>query len=371
MVAHLAICRARTLLAVILCRRAATCRPDPSLRRSSRKRTAGGVVTPIGAGPVSLDVVICTYNNAAGLELALAALGRQQAPREASWRVLVVDNNCTDDTAEVVNRHVRAGDVPDLRRVLEREQGLTPARRRGVTETLGDWIAFVDDDCLIADDWIAAAAGFASGHPGCGAFGGRVIVGWESPPPRYLHRYGWLFAEQDLGAYQREVDWLVGAGMVVNRSALQTSGWSRQPLLEDRVGTKLISGGDVEIALRIRGAGFPLWYVPTCELRHLVPARRTEHRYLRSLNEGLGVSQVLVGALTWESSAAAWLAAAVKGCVDGSGRLLWRLVGALRWRTGVIELAMDAAFVRGQWLGVWRLVRNGRRRRTLLGQAVR
>lgn len=322
------------------------------------------------AGVVSLDVVICTYNNASGLHVTLDALGRQHVPRLAMWRVLVVDNNCTDDTAAVVDSHVLAGKMPDLRRVVEAEQGLTPARRRGVTETRGQWIAFVDDDCLLAEDWIVEATDFAREHADCGAFGGRVALDWETPPPRQLLRYGWMFAEQDLDGEQREVDWLVGAGMVVNRAAVGECGWVRQPLLEDRVGTRLVSGGDVEIALRIRGAGYPLWYVPRCRLQHLIPARRTQQRYLVSLNRGLGVSQTLVASLTWSGSDAAFLAAAVKACLRSSRSVARRVVGVLRGATDRTEMAMDVAFAQGQWLGAWRLARSRRRRRALLGRAL-
>jgi cellulose synthase/poly-beta-1,6-N-acetylglucosamine synthase-like glycosyltransferase len=59
-----------------------------------------------------------------------------------------------DGTQEVVERHIRVGAVPGLRMVDERTQGLTPARRHGVHDTSGPWLAFVDDDCLLPPDWI-------------------------------------------------------------------------------------------------------------------------------------------------------------------------------------------------------------------------
>ena len=53
---------------------------------------------------------------------------------------------------------------------------------------------------------------------------------------------------------------LVGAGMVVRRAAPAECGWVERPLLADRIDKRLVSGGDVEIAQRIRGAGYPLWF---------------------------------------------------------------------------------------------------------------
>src|SRR5262245_28397298 len=130
------------------------------------------------ASATSIDLIVCTYDNAALLDRTLAALGRQRVSSGVTWQVLVVDNNCTDRTPEVVAEHSRAGGVP-LRMVREPRQGLTPARLCGVRNTAGEWIAFVDDDCLLAEDWVEEAARFAALHPACGAFGGQVVLEWE------------------------------------------------------------------------------------------------------------------------------------------------------------------------------------------------
>ena len=59
-----------------------------------------------------LDVLICTFDNAASLDGVLTALGAQRSPG-APWRVLVVDNNSRDATQQVAARQnalVRGGD---------------------------------------------------------------------------------------------------------------------------------------------------------------------------------------------------------------------------------------------------------------------
>lgn len=147
----------------------------------------------------SIDLVVCTYDNAALLDRTLAALARQRVSADVRWQVLVVDNNCTDATPEVVERHRRSGAIP-LRSVCEPRQGLTPARLCGVRNTAGEWIAFVDDDCLLAEDWVEQATRFAAGHPACGAFGGQVILDWETDPPPYVRNRRYAYAGSgDLG----------------------------------------------------------------------------------------------------------------------------------------------------------------------------
>lgn len=98
---------------------------------------------------------------------------------------------------------------------------------------------------------------FARSQPSCGGFGGRVVPTYATDPPPFLAGYGWVFAEQDLGDAAIPVDCLVGAGMVLNRRALEESGWPDEPYFDDRKGSKLVSGGDVEIALRVAGPGEP------------------------------------------------------------------------------------------------------------------
>ncbi len=248
----------------------------------------------------TLDVVICTYNRAADLDRCLDALGRQQAAEAADtpWRVTVIDNNCTDGTAEVVEAHRRRGQVPGLARRVEPQQGLTPARQAGARESRAEWIAFVDDDCLVAPDWVAAAVEFARAHPEAGAFGGRVRPDWGleggRAPPAHLSRHAWLFAAQDLGDAPREVESLVGAGVVLNRRALEEVGWIAEPYLADRTGLGHVSGGDVEICFRLAAAGRRLWYVPTLRIDHRVAPGRQRMADLLRLARGLGAGAELV-----------------------------------------------------------------------------
>ena len=256
--------------------------------------------------PVSLALVVCTYNRAADLDRALDAMGRQRPEPGVAWSALVVDNNSTDRTAETVAEHVAEGRVPGLRRVVEQTQGLTPARRRGLRETEAEWVAFVDDDNLIRPDWVAELAGAIRQHPEAGAVGGRVLPLWAAPPPPFLPPFGWAYAMQDHGPEPCEVNGLVGAGLAVRRAALEQTGWADRPLLADRVGDRLVSGGDVEIGQRLRGAGFALRYHPGCVLDHRVASERTDRPYLFRLLVGLGASHALAGALTWEGTEADW-----------------------------------------------------------------
>ncbi|HYI07984.1 MAG TPA: glycosyltransferase [Thermoanaerobaculia bacterium] len=277
-----------------------------------------------------LDLVICTYDNARLLDATLASVGAQK-DLSGIGEVVVVDNNCTDDTREVVARYARAGVVP-VRVVAETRQGLTPARVRGVTSTSAPWIAFVDDDCLLADDWAGQAVRFAAEHPECGAFGGRVTLEWEVPPPRYVLRHRYAYAGKQHGEVAHRRPWLAGIGMVVRREALERSGWIDEQFLDDRIGRRLVSGGDMEIALRL-AAGHELWYNPACRLRHVIPARRMTREYLKRMQAGLGASRHNAEALRWRGSYRTWF--------------LYSVIASI----GVAVLGIPA--LRGWWSAMW------------------
>jgi glucosyl-dolichyl phosphate glucuronosyltransferase len=293
---------------------------------------------------VSIDVVICTYNRAAGLDAVLSALSQQSPAVDVAWSVLVVDNASTDATTDVVDAHSSRQLLPGLRRVRENEQGLTPARRRGVRETSAPWIAFVDDDNLLAPGWLDAIAQAIRLHPDAGAIGGRVVLDWEQPPPAYFKRFGFCFAEQEPGGAPCELSSLVGAGMVVSRKALVECSWLERPLLADRVGKRLISGGDVEIAQRIRGAGYPLWYTPEAVLRHRIPPDRVSWHYLLRVNYGLGGSEALVSALTWLGDWPSWRRSAQRRAVKDMARALLRPQGVVGT---LASLSFAIGFTRG------------------------
>jgi GT2 family glycosyltransferase len=322
------------------------------------------------SGGPEIEIVVCTYNKAALLDHVLGALASQTASRDR-WTCLVVNNNCTDETEDVVQRHAQSGGIPRLRSIREPMQGLTAARLCGVKKTTAKWIAYVDDDCLLEPNWIDRALQFVAQQPDAGAFGGKVILDWEVEPPEYVRSYGYSYAEQDHGDSESRVAFLAGAGLTVNRGALVESGWTNAPLLADRMGDELVSGGDVEIVLRIAGIGRELWYVGSCALRHRIPRQRTTLPYLREINRNLGISQALADALVSASSFSKWSFSATSKLAKHARQFVMTSFEAIRGRAAHQAISIQANFALGYLQGVARILMMApERRRELLGRAM-
>lgn len=259
-----------------------------------------------------MEIIICTYNNAMLLDRTLSAIAAQTIDESHSWSVLVVDNNCTDETAAVVEQHQQSQKIPGLRRIVEPKQGVAYARICGVRNTITDWFAFVDDDCRLAEDWVEKAIQFAATHPNCGAFGGKVILDWETPPSPGLVKHSAIFAACDRGNIAKPLDQrtvhIPGAGLVIRKAAVEQSGWLDQQFLVGRNGKTLTAGEDSEIVLQVRNAGYELWYTPDCILYHFIPSRRMSEEYLARLTYGLGVAAPYLAGLRWRQSYSLWMA---------------------------------------------------------------
>ncbi len=96
-----------------------------------------------------ISVVVPFWNVERYIGRCVEALLTQDYPSD-SYEIIMVDNNSTDASAEIVRRHAR------VRLLNERKQGSYAARNRGLREVKGEIIAFTDPDCVPARDWLRA-----------------------------------------------------------------------------------------------------------------------------------------------------------------------------------------------------------------------
>ena len=137
----------------------------------------------------NLTVLICTWNRSALLEETLGSLATMDVASTIRWEVVVVDNNSTDDTRQVVQQAARAFPAP-VRYVFEPRQGKSTAMNAGLGASNAPIVAFTDDDVLVSRDWLTAISDAFRTRSDISYVGGPVDPIWERPRPAWFDRTG-------------------------------------------------------------------------------------------------------------------------------------------------------------------------------------
>jgi glycosyltransferase involved in cell wall biosynthesis len=231
--------------------------------------------------------VICTRNPRQDfLERVLGALRRQTLP-SSSWELVVVDNGSAASLSDEVDLRWH----PLGRHVREDQVGLINARLRGLSEAHGDLFVFIDDDNVVADDYLDQAARLASAHPDLGVIGaGRLEPEFEAPPPAWLETRLPMIGVHSVDAPLRGHDPRhhacrpCGAGALVTRPvAAAYIGLLARLGVGDVVGRhggRLFSGDDDLFAWAAADVGLGFGLFPDLRLTHLIRAERVEPDYL-------------------------------------------------------------------------------------------
>ena len=120
---------------------------------------------------ISISVIICTHNPRPDyLRRVLDALKAQTLPKE-QWESAAC-RQCFRKTAGKELGFVLA---PQARQIREDELGLTPARLRGIAEAEGGLLVFIDDDNILAPDYLERAAAIPGSYSHIGVFGAGTL----------------------------------------------------------------------------------------------------------------------------------------------------------------------------------------------------
>jgi glycosyltransferase involved in cell wall biosynthesis len=244
-----------------------------------------------------ISVIICCHNSAARLSATLRYLRRQEVSPSIPWEIIVVDNASTDGTADVALDNWPKDSAATLRVVYEPRLGLSHARTRGFSEAKYEIVSFIDDDNWVSPNWIQLVSEIMVRHPDMGACGGYTEAVCEITPPSWFESYKRFYAigaqANESGDISHKKGFLWGAGLSIRKTAWQQLvNHGFRPLLVDRQGTALSTGGDAELSYALRLAGWGLWYDPRLQSQHFLPADRFDWRYLRRLFRGVGAASV-------------------------------------------------------------------------------
>jgi GT2 family glycosyltransferase len=331
---------------------------------------------------VDVTIVVSTHNRASTLDRLLTTLLLEQLPGDVSYDVILVDNNSTDDTAEIVKPWCRRFGSR-LQYIFEPRKGVSYGRNAGVAAAGGDIVAFTDDDNEPAADWVRTIGRLFRDDPELQVCGGKVIPRWNEPVPHWLDRRHWSplaiidYGDEPFWTSAQRPLCLLTANLAVRRAVFDRIGGFSPVFLRCQ---------DHEFLLRLWRSGGRALYTPELVVRAPIDPERLTLKYHRAWHVRHGKFSALMraeeivgrdGCLQPEPSPAgcpfgvpvhvyAEVARAVGGCI--AARLRGRRAEALRREFHIgyllgyvrrtIELSLDKRRLAEPLSGVRRAVRR-------------
>ena len=197
---------------------------------------------------MTLSLVVCSRNRASQLDATLRRISMLKSA--GSWELVIVDNGSTDETQSVI-RGFRARFTGELTVCVEPQPGSGNARNRGWTTAKGTIIAFTDDDCYPAEDFLISVDRCFEEDRRLGFLGGRILLYDQTDCPVAIQE---STTRRELSPGEFIPAGLIGTGnLSCRREALESVGG-----FDGRfgAGTRFVCD-DVDILARISAQG---WY---------------------------------------------------------------------------------------------------------------
>ncbi len=263
---------------------------------------------------MSASVIIPVWNGWKYLPRCLEALLAQDYP---DFEIIVVDNASTDCSADRV-----AERYPQVRLIRNKQnRGFAGGCNVGLQAARGNILVLLNQDTVVQSGWLRALAE-ALRRPDVGVAGCKILYadgrtiqhagGWIEWPLGLTHHYG--RGEEDTGQWNapRPVEYVTGAALAFRRDVLERVG----PLDE---GFWPGYFEDTDFCLRVRQAGYDVWYVPDAVVLHAETTSLVDRESLR-LAYQRGRLRLVLKHLPpqrlleeFVSAEAAWQPAAIRG----------------------------------------------------------
>lgn len=181
----------------------------------------------------------------------LKSLMNQTLPRN-EFEIIVVDNNSTDNTREAAKRY------PVKLLVEERVGNFGGARNRGIRESKGDIVAFIDADCISRRDWLEKMLKMHHSDPSLAGVGGASINPFTKNKVARTIAYG-QNGDWSVSAPRRTVDYLPGCNCSYKKHILEGVGLFPEGTASE----------DIFLGTKIRNSGRALLFEPNLKIEHM------------------------------------------------------------------------------------------------------
>jgi glycosyltransferase involved in cell wall biosynthesis len=296
------------------------------------------------------SVAICTYNRANWLAELVAALRAQEC--RLPFEILIVDNNSTDGTAQLVQQLQSLPGAP-VRYRREGRQGIVFARNLALEScSQSAFMAFIDDDELPEPGWLQSAC-YGLDRDGADCVGGRIQLRF-SPEKRPAWLEDPVLCFLGYLDYGEAAFWItddskpIWSGNVAYRMSLFNNSRLRFDVRYNRAGKCAGGGEDLRMFRALGTQGAKLRYIPGMVISHRIEPWKLKRRYFLKLHMKAGRQAGLYETAEFRRSLAG-----VPPFIVMQALKHWKTAGSmiLRRRNGSLLQSMIAAYASGRILG--------------------
>ena len=263
----------------------------------------------------TVDIVICTWNRSQQLAAVFDSLTKLIVPYDRQLRVIVVNNNSSDDSADVIETFGghKFFDRHQFLPLFESQQGHTFSRNAAIKHLDSDLVMWTDDDVIVEPFWVQRMVEFADQQSDTAFFGGPIIAKLLPQCPGWIEE-NWetlkgCFAERQLGDQPLALasDRLpYGANFAV-RTPVQKNFLFNAEL--GRRGDDVLGEDELDVMRRMIEAGFTGMWNPQAHVTHVIPAQRVNEEYVRQYYLGQGRALIRKGTPWGDSPRKLWWSA--------------------------------------------------------------
>lgn len=256
-----------------------------------------------------LTVALCTYRPLTKhITRCLAGLRGQHLPA-AAWELLFVCDGPTRESIEAlgVDWHPRVTFLPETGKGIAKAR--LQALRRFADDDRSGLLLFVDDDNVLAPDFLEKGVEIAAHEPRLGCWGGQLLAEFEEPPPEWTQEYAKYIAVFPLERARRATIFQKGdfdavpptAGMFLRKEVarhflhLVDSHPERMALGGTRANP--LCGEDMDIGLSAFDIGLEVARFPELKLTHLIPPNRLTEEYIARLLTSIRAGTLVLEAI--------------------------------------------------------------------------
>ena len=228
--------------------------------------------------PIKISIIIVSWNTKdllADCLDSLMPLSKNLEAKNLGMQTIVVDNNSSDDSVEMVRERYPWVDLLDKKENL----GFPGGNNEGFAHGEGEYVLMLNPDTIVHENAIEKLIAYLDSHPNVGAVGARLLNADGSlqescyPRPTLVREFWRLFHMDKLVPYgiydmdnwsenkPREVDVLMGACILTRESIINTIGGMDEEFF--------MYSEEVDLCYQMQRSGWGIHWCPEAVVTHL------------------------------------------------------------------------------------------------------